>query len=55
MVVGGVVIVVEVVVLVLVVPVLIRHQRINLCFVNKHIDRPANFVKKLMKWKVSKI
>ena len=53
MVVGGVVIVIEVivvmVVLVLVVPVLMIHQRINLCFVNEHIDRPANSVKNFMK------
>ena len=55
MVVGGVVIVVDVVVLVLVVPVLIIDQRIILCFVNEHIDIPANFVKKFMKWRVSKI
>ena len=58
-VVGGVVIVVEVVVsmvvLVLVVPVLIIHQRINLCFVNEHIDRLANFVNNFMEHRVSKI
>ena len=53
MVVGGVVIVVEIVavmvVLVVVVPVLTIHQRINLCFVIEHIDRPANFVTNSMK------
>mgnify|MGYP006975449697 CR=1 FL=1 len=53
--VGGVVIVVEVVVLVLVVPVLIIDQRVILCFVNEHIDIPAKKVKKFMKWRVSKV